>query len=751
LLRSGSWRRLVLIAVAVATAVYGQSRTNDLKLPDPATGAINGRIALLYWPVIPTDDPNEPRLLPPQGCRVHLVPQDDPSIEHRYACGTWFQPPTGSYNAWLETTDRISTPWIVRYGGAPSQAGLAALVPVHPAGRVAIADGRSLAAGEELRILSLDSHRTTNSGSIFERRVRREDAGTSVLMPAGRIVVGRFDKKSGDAVALSRPTPLDTGRTVRVWPEPPADGADLLVVLRKPSRTGPAPATVLSIDDGERRRPADVCLDVNRIIGIWYGIDARSVTVSLRADKVMWPQHQIRLIHGRVSTIRDRAERLPKLGVSVTTPDGTVLQDALAVTVERVADGRRLATASVTAGTPHQFDDLPADLHRVTLAVEKWRFFREVDLSAGDGNVVFDLEPITITGKVFLGDDPVAAELRFHNHGEWVSVSTDDVGSYRATLWSPAYYTVRIAIDGSGRAPFTQHFTAIHESGTRDFHVPLTNYTLHVRNEETGAPIVGAKVNVGNVWRDDADVEQSLLDSAITDETGSMSLPPLRAGRLLLTVTAKGYSEGRLEETVLQGDSGRHQLTISLRDLGPSRRLRLLSASGEPLAGAEIWAFADDGFSTPIWQATTGGDGLVDVTDHVQNAILLIRHSRTASIARQWVAGTDDPVEWRLESPAPPLRASITRPGGDHARSARIAIWLDGVRLSGAPLAFSTWSSPAADMQGQWLARNLPRKSTRVLAIPLSSSFGIETHALDSMATTIPFPWTVPSRVTTVE
>lgn len=744
MLRSGSWRRLVLIALCVVTTVRG----DDLKLPDPSTGAINGRVALLYWPVLPTADPDRPQLLPPDGCWIHLVPVDDPAVEHRHPCGTWFQPPVDTYNAWLETADRISAPWTVRYGGAPSKGGLAALVPVFAAGRVATPKERTLADIEELRVLSLDSHQTMNSGRIFERRVRREDAGNPVLMPAGRIVGGRFDRKSGDAIALSRPAPLHAGRTMRVWPEPPADGSDLLVVLRKPSRTGPAADTSLFIEDGERRRAADVSLDVNRIIAIWYGIDARSVTVSLRAQKVAWPRQEVRLAPRRVSTIRSQAERPPKLGVSVTAPDIAVLPDSLSVTVRRMEDEQVVATASIAAGGPHQFDALPAEAHRVTLHVGNWRFFKDVDLSAGDGDVVFELEPITIHGRVFLGDDPAAAELRFHNHSEWVTVRTDDSGAYRATVWQPGYYTIRIAIAGSDRAPFTQHFTAIDESGQRDFRLPLTKYELSVRDAETGAPIAGAKVNAGNVWIDESGAEQSLLDTLQTDGSGSIMLSPLRAGRLLLTVSAKGYAEGQLERTVLPDDPRAHELTVSLQRARVSHRLRLLGSKGEPLAGAEIWAFTGDHLNVPAWQATTDEGGVIDVADHLRNAILLIRHPNIASVARRWTGASD---EWRVDPPAPPLTTTITTPGGGHARSARIAIWLDSVRLSGVPLAFTTWSSPAADPQGRWVARNLPRKPTRFLALPISSATSIEARTYDGMATLIPFPWIAPTPVTTIE
>ena len=429
-----------------------------------------------------------------------------------------------------------------------------------------------------------------------------------------------------------------------------------------------------------------------------------------------------------------------------------MLPNDLRVSVQQLEDERPLATASIAPGVVHEFTDLPAELHQVTLKVGQWQFVRDVDLSSGrDGEAVFELEPITISGRIFLGDDPVAAELRFHNRGDWVSVRTDDAGTYRATLWHPGYYTIQIAVSGSGRAPFTQHFTKIDESGERDFRMPLTDYTLRVRDAETGAPVAGARTNIGNVWLDESNTEQSLLDTLVTDDSGSATLPPLRAGRLLVTVTATGYAEGRLDQPVTEGDRNRHDLTVSLRRPHMSHQLRLLSAQGQPLSGAEIWAFADRDLTAPTWQASTADDGLVDIIDGMENALFLIRHPRAATAARRWTSGADEIVEWQMEAPAPALTASIKRPGEVAARSARITIWVDGMRLSGVPLAFATWSSPAADMQGVWVARNLPHRATRLLALPLGTSHAVESRAPETLATTIPFPWASPARVTTIE
>jgi hypothetical protein len=83
------------------------------------------------------------------------------------------------------------------------------------------------------------------------------------------------------------------------------------------------------------------------------------------------------------------------------------------------------------------------------------------------------------------------------------------------------------------------------------------------------------------------------------------------------------------------------------------------------------------------------------------------------------------------------------------ANSARIAIWIADYKLFGVPLAFATWSNIGADTSGHWIARNLPRQSTRLLAVALDSSLSVDAASLDAMASRIDYPWSAPKAIPT--
>jgi hypothetical protein len=137
--------------------------------------------------------------------------------------------------------------------------------------------------GESLRLLSIEA-RNPWADRIFDRRVSARDARTPVQMPEGRVVVGRFDRKTNDAIALAKPVEIRAGKTALVWPEAPAD-SDVLLILTKPPElqlAKPIPAR-LAIDDGTSKRAPDVLLNgFDRIIAIWYGVAARRATISFQ-------------------------------------------------------------------------------------------------------------------------------------------------------------------------------------------------------------------------------------------------------------------------------------------------------------------------------------------------------------------------------------------------------------------------------------------------------------------------------------
>lgn len=274
-----------------------------------------------------------------EGCEAHLVPLDDLDRELTYPCGKWFALlSSGRYHHWLETSDRITpTMGFLYYGRRPFEGmGMASLVPVAPAGRVVIPRDRSLPDPEGLRLVSIES-RYGWGDRVFDRRVSAANAHTPVQMPEGRILVGRFDRKTSDASALSKPIDVAPGHLVEVWPLPPTESDVLLVLTKPPQLQVSKPSTVRLSLDGNRA--PDVLLNgFDRILAVWYGVAARHATISMQSDAAFWPAREIDLTRGKVTTIRATVQKLPSAHVSVTVPPGVTLSEKLRLDVRRPSE-----------------------------------------------------------------------------------------------------------------------------------------------------------------------------------------------------------------------------------------------------------------------------------------------------------------------------------------------------------------------------------------------------------------------------
>ncbi|HEX6083608.1 MAG TPA: carboxypeptidase-like regulatory domain-containing protein, partial [Thermoanaerobaculia bacterium] len=219
----------------------------------------------------------------------------------------------------------------------------------------------------------------------------------------------------------------------------------------------------------------------------------------------------------------------------------------------------------------------------------------------------------------------------------------------------------------------------------------------------TGRGIAGAKVIAGN----EANGGMQLAQHVSTNDDGDAVLPPLRDGELIVSVQAAKYASVEPQRFVV--DDKRHELEIALQPLDTRAELRVVLPNGAPAADAEVWAF--DAAMQPLWRGKASNDGVLELPDLTLGATLLLRHPQAASSVRA-TAGED---VWRLEPPAAPLTLTVDP-------SASIALWLDGVRLSGPALSFAAWSGPSASPDGRWTGRNLPPRELRVLAGNISST-----------------------------
>jgi hypothetical protein len=450
---------------------------------------------------------------------------------------------------------------------------------------------------------------------------------------------------------------------------------------------------------------------------------------------------------GRVSTVRATSQIPPSLQTSINLLSGSLPEQG-SLEISRPADGSVLRRSRARAGTEN-ITGLPLEPLRVTLQIGEWRFSRDADLSGGrDENVRFDLDPIDLHGRVFVGENPAAARISFKNGSRWVVVKTGDDGDYQTLLWYAGVYGVEVRVEGRPGPAFNDAFRVIDHSGVADFHLPDTDYRVHVFDANDQHEISGAQVSVSNLWNDASQGEGTLSQRFATDQSGIAILPPMRAGKVLIGVRAKGYRDGEAIDFVSDAADRTRRFEVALSPLALSAHLRVRLADDSSAAHAELWAFADLG-RPPIWSGEASDDGVFDIPNGLSGALLLIRHVGGATLIQRWSGSADDVVDVKMDSPAPPLVVKTIIDKDTIANSARIAIWIADYKLSGVPLAFATWSNIGADTSGYWTARNLPRQSTRLLAVARNSSLSVDAASLDAMASHIDYPWSAPKAIPT--
>lgn len=255
------------------------------KLPDPATGEIDGQPAIVVWPV----DRESITLLDPKDCEVILERHGTAEFSYlTYPCGQWFVPDIARYDLWVEGPGYVSDNGTVyAFGGGKFQGlGARSLHTVVPGGTVRLKSGSAIPPGaESFRVLSLRDQWITH-----QRVVAAGQAAKGVRAPAGRLLAGFFDK-AGNALSLTRPFEVKAGAMTEVsLPSP--NGSDLLMVIAKagPSEMSPRPGLKVSARTSGKERAPDVLLDArDQLIAVWYGLAGSRATVTA-APYLVQPQ-----------------------------------------------------------------------------------------------------------------------------------------------------------------------------------------------------------------------------------------------------------------------------------------------------------------------------------------------------------------------------------------------------------------------------------------------------------------------------
>lgn len=740
-------RVLCLGAFLIATSASVQS--DEIRLPDPKGGQINGIVAVMFWPAANTEGGKVDTLLPADDCQVVLAPWTDFSAERRYRCGIWFQPPEGRYQSWLEMgEDRITpTTGTVNYSPAPFQGrGQGVVMPLHPAGRVALAEDVVLPPNAELSLINFDSCCTPPKlGNPFARRAiaSAPSLRTGLLVPTGRVFAGIFDRKTREAIAIARPLRVEKGKVATAAPRPPAVGtADVFVSLGRPDVRASREVDLVDLTlDG--KKPEALFDGSDRIYAAWFGVKSGTAQLSVVSKVLRLPTRTLKLTSRRVTTVREELQKLPDVAVSLLTPPGAFEGEMLRADVLHPAHGEPFRSAPILPGDDMVLQALPAEPLDIVLSVGPWRFRERVDLSAGvNEKVHFDLQPILVTGEVFYGRERAAkAEVTFDADDGVIRVKTDEGGRYQTTLWHGGdAWTAQVTVPGRPGPPFVEGFVQINESRRLDFHVPRTQYMVNVIDSDTGRGIAGAHISASNIFTRGSDGEVTVLQRATTDDDGRAYLAPLRPGKLAIRARAEGYRDSApVDGGTVQDAESRGKYEVRLQPVGETVQIQLRSSDGKPVGAAELWAVqATHGIQRPLWRGQSNADGVTEVPRNVDGATLLIRSPLTASAVRPFRTDSFD-REIVLQPAAPAIQV--------HAEPrTRIALWIDGVRVTGPAVTFLTWSSEVSDAEGNWSAKNLPPQPLRLLAWQRTPELEIATGLRDANAMTIPYPW--PSIVT---
>lgn len=724
LLRIRAWRLAVLAVAATAAA-------SDIRLPDPKTGSIDGVTATLIWPAR-YKSATQQELLPIDGCRVNMTPAGDRDAIETHPCGIWIRPRPGLYKVWLEGPGFIS-PFgtILRWEDMPFDGrGALAVSPVVPSGSILLANDAKAPEHGNLRLFALESQFFGNRKHLFDRRIA--DARTPTAVPAGRVVAGWFDRRNGNATALTPPITVGAGKSVSIHPLPPERDSDVLVILQRPVLNRPD-RVELFLEDAKKNRPPDVFAHgTDSIYAVWYGVSGRSAQLTAKGEALHLDPAVLSLSPRAVTTYRARLAPLPRLSIRLDAPSDVFRE--LHATVRRLGAAEILERVAVAPGETH-IESVPVGRVRVMLTADEWEFTKDIDVRADrDAEVDFVLRPLVVRGTVYAGRDPAAASVAFlAGNDKWIATETDDTGRYSLTLWEPAAYIAKIDLAGDPSPPFVEVAIDVGNDTVVDFHVPRNAIRVKVTDEATGAPIAGATVMITSDWGDGKTVSNRY--GALDD--GTMQLPRLHPGRVAVAVTAPGYEDSDRRELEVEATTER-ELAFPLKRAGILARTRLILPDGAFADGAEACLIRRaDG--VVIWRGLAKANGMLEITGRDRHSTVVIRHPRAASVARDLRELGDSLV---LPSPAPPLVLRTTDGPSAPASFALVSVWLDGIRLTDASAAFATWSP--ASMSGPdalWSGRNLPAGPVRVLVTRRVSPAQIMAGAYDSLARTITYPW----------
>lgn len=724
------------VCVLLATTVFVAAQSG-LHLPDPRTGVIDGRTAVLVWPArYSTADKYE--FLSREGCTAHFVLATKPDAEELRPCGQWTRLQSGTYKVWLENNDAVSPfPWVLRYADEPfTGQGVMGLLPVVPAGIVKFGTDINAERPLSVRVLSLNTQFFGKRQRLFDRRSAAIDA--ELRVPAGQALAGLFDRTTGDALALSPPFMVKAGSTAIANPKPPRANADVLAVLERPLAER-SKSVALSLGTEMKSRSPDVFVEgSDAVIAVWYDVKGTSATLSVQSDELQLKPTDLTLRRGRVTTYRGKLIPLPKLRVSLTAPEN--MFSKMNIAVRRSDDGSWSRRVDAVPNSTQMIENVPTAPLEVTLTADDWTFVENRDFTDGiDHDVDFTLRPITVVGDLYLGENLARGRIKFGaGLRTVVSTHSDDSGHYEAIFWQPGLFTATIALDGDPAQPYID-FAEVTDGRQLDFRIPDNHVSVVVVDAGSGHGVPSATVMLRNEWQDADRGDMTIGHRYSTGENGVVVLPRLRSGGASIAATATGYETSEPQRIEINA-STRHELRIALRQMTGTRRIQIFQPDGRPAASAEAAVLAAGEMQNILSTSSADAEGRLELTGLERASLVIIRHasgaafveepSKIAETVRLAPAATDPLILRAKDVASAPVRSAL------------VTVWFGAHRLTDVALSYATWNAVAmTGADGTWVGRNLPATATRILATRRVSPAQIRTGAYDTLATMSPYPW----------
>jgi hypothetical protein len=643
---------------------------------------------------------------------------------------------------------RIS-PFALLGTGSPKGVRYAGL-PLVPAGKVTVDVPARLRSEPHLYLHVLGARKGRGPlrwELLVSRRVA--ELGDGVLMPAGRVVAGLWDRYNRDYVALSRPFQVPPGVVMVAPLRLPERGGDYVVEARWRITEPPYEdaAAKFWIQAGERRIEPDLVVVAGlRSYAFWYELEVAEG--DLRADT---PSSLVdgQRMSARPGAVEHRGVFMaakPSLEVEVHLPPA-LGGETSTLRLEEVESKRLVASREVSAAhLVHRFERLMPGTFQVSLETPVGRTRETVYLHQGkDGRVVLEPKALVLHGRVLRGAAGCPAKLTFTGtSGDTRAVVTDREGAYRAIL--PPVRSVSIAPAGAEGESIVEGFDPfLEESGERDFRLP--NVHLHVRvvDQVSGKGISEARVIAHNAYLHEEAGRESPRERGLdvtTDGNGRVVLPLIGPGTVEVWARVPGYLWGSTVEVTL-AEEGDDDPTLEVALVPDGVTVRVLLPQGAPAAGAHAVLVPDLAWGATSFSTIADDDGLLHIPKG-EEGVLVVKHPWAGFASRPWHPRRDEDEQVQLTEPsAVALQVLVTDVRGVPVAGAHIGLWVQGQRLSEGVVTFLTGRSPRTDGAGYWTAEGLPLGFVAVLA--WSSRPGVQDLAdrglLDFHAVNVVPPW----------